>query len=875
MSDSAQPTLLVVDGHSLAYRAFFALPVDNFSTKDGQHTNGIYGFLSMFVNLVKAERPTHLVVAFDTSRQSFRSRVYEDYKANRSESPAEFKGQIPLLQDCLAAMGVPVLTKEDVEADDILATLATQGVESGFQVLVCSGDRDTIQLVTDDVTLLYPSVQGVSQLKRYTPDAVVEKYGLPPENYPDIAALVGETSDNLPGVPKVGEKTAVKWLTQFGSLDELLNRADEIKGVVGGNLREHLDDVRRNRQLNALLRDVELELTPQDLAVQPMDTQAVRDIFARLEFRTLLPRVFDAFGADAEPPAPEVAAPEPQETDAATLAAWLAEQTGELALTVAVAGGLPTRVGVATTDAVRETAWDESARTALAPWLQGDAPKVMVDAKPQVKALRRAGVRLGGLAFDVLLAGWLLRPSLPDKNLADLVDRYLDEKLPEADPSQLVPETEGATPGQLAWFALRVAAAERAELPASVSAVLTDIELPTLDALADMELAGVSVSRDKLSGFSGELAARADAIAQDAYAIIGREVNLGSPKQLQEVLFDQLELPKTRKTKTGYSTDAAVLADLQDTNPHPFLGLLLQHREATKLRQIIESLTVGIADDGRIHTTYVQTGSQTGRLSSTDPNLQNIPIRNEESRRIRAAFEVGAGYETLLTADYSQIEMRIMAHLSGDPGLIEAFNSGEDLHRFVGARVFGVEPAEVTAPMRTKVKAMSYGLVYGLSAFGLSKQLRIEQSEAKQLMLEYFARFGAVRDYLRSSVEQARIDGYTETIFGRRRPFPDLTSPNRVLRENAERAALNAPIQGSAADIMKIALVEIHQDLLDQGLGSRVLLQIHDELVVEVATGEWDAVEQIVRTRMGDAADLSVPLEVQIGRGGDWDEAAH
>ncbi|MCM3696729.1 DNA polymerase I [Microbacterium oleivorans] len=875
MSDSAQPTLLVVDGHSLAYRAFFALPVDNFSTKDGQHTNGIYGFLSMFVNLVKAERPTHLAVAFDTSRQSFRTRVYEEYKANRSESPAEFKGQIPLLQDCLAAMGVPVLTKEDVEADDILATLATQGVASGFQVLVCSGDRDTIQLVTDDVTLLYPSVQGVSQLKRYTPDAVVEKYGLPPENYPDIAALVGETSDNLPGVPKVGEKTAVKWLTQFGSLDALLDRADEIKGVVGGNLREHLDDVRRNRQLNALLRDVELELTPEDLAAQPMNTQAVRDIFARLEFRTLLPRVFDAFGADAEPPAPEVAAPEPQETDAATLAAWLAEQTEELALTVTVAGGLPTRIGVATSDAVRETAWDDAARVALASWLEGDAPKVMTDAKPQVKALRRAGVRLGGLSFDVLLAGWLLRPSLPDKNLADLVDRYLDEKLPEADPSQLVPETEGATPGQLAWFSLRVAAAERSELPASVSAVLADIELPTLDALADMELAGVSVSREKLSGFSGELAARADAIAQDAYAIIGREVNLGSPKQLQEVLFDQLELPKTRKTKTGYSTDAAVLADLQDTNPHPFLGLLLQHREATKLRQIIESLTVGIADDGRIHTTYVQTGSQTGRLSSTDPNLQNIPIRNEESRRIRAAFEVGEGYETLLTADYSQIEMRIMAHLSGDPGLIEAFNSGEDLHRFVGARVFGVEPSEVTAPMRTKVKAMSYGLVYGLSAFGLSKQLRIEQAEAKQLMLEYFARFGAVRDYLRSSVEQARIDGYTETIFGRRRPFPDLTSPNRVLRENAERAALNAPIQGSAADIMKIALVEIHQDLLDQALGSRVLLQIHDELVVEVATGEWDAVEQIVRTRMGDAADLSVPLEVQIGRGGDWDEAAH
>jgi len=875
VSDSGKPTLLVVDGHSLAYRAFYALPVDNFSTKDGQHTNGIYGFLSMFVNLVKAEKPTHLAVAFDTSRQSFRTRVYEEYKANRSESPAEFKGQIPLLQDCLAAMGVPVLTKEDFEADDILATLATQGVESGYDVLVCSGDRDTIQLVTEDVTLLYPSVQGVSQLKRYTPDAVVEKYGLPPENYPDIAALVGETSDNLPGVPKVGEKTAVKWITQFGTLDALLERADEIKGVVGGNLREHLDDVRRNRQLNRLLRDVELEYAPEDLVIRPLDTQAVRDIFARLEFRTLLPRVFEAFDATDEPPAPEVSAPEPQQTDAATLAAWLTQQTGELALTVTVAGGLPTRLGVATSDTVHEVDWDGSARAALAPWLESDAAKIMTDAKPQVKALRRAGVRLSGLTFDVLLAGWLLRPSLPDKTLADLVDRYLDEKLPEADPSQLVPETEGATPGQLAWFALRVAGAERAELPASVGAVLIDIELPSLDALADMELAGVSVSRDKLTGFSGELASRADAIAQEAYGIIGREVNLGSPKQLQEVLFDQLELPKTRKTKTGYSTDAAVLADLQESHPHPFLGLLLQHREATKLRQIIESLTVGIADDGRIHTTYVQTGSQTGRLSSTDPNLQNIPIRNEESRRIRAAFEVGDGYETLLTADYSQIEMRIMAHLSGDPGLIEAFNSGEDLHRFVGARVFGVEPAEVTAPMRTKVKAMSYGLVYGLSAFGLSKQLRIEQSEAKQLMLEYFARFGAVRDYLRSSVEQARIDGYTETIFGRRRPFPDLTSPNRVLRENAERAALNAPIQGSAADIMKIALVEIHSDLREKDLASRVLLQIHDELVVEVATGEWDAVEEIVRTRMGDAAELSVPLDVQIGRGADWDEAAH
>ncbi len=868
---------MVVDGHSLAYRAFFALPVENFTTKDNQHTNAIYGFLSMLVNLIKAERPTHLAIAFDTSRHSFRTEEYAEYKATRSETPQEFRGQIPLLQDCLAAMSIPVLVKETVEADDILATLATQGAEQGFDVLVVSGDRDTIQLVNDEITLLYPSVQGVSQLKRYDPTAVQERYGVRPEQYPDIAALVGETSDNLPGVPKVGEKTAVKWLTQFGSLDELLDRADEIKGVVGGNLRDHIEDVRRNRRLNRLLRDVDLTVGPTDLAVEPIDAQAVRDIFARLEFRTLLPRVFEAMdgGDGAEETRAQADVPAAREVDATGLRSWVEGLSGEVGVTLVTANALPQRIGLSSAGDLVEAGWDGDTSAALQGWLTSDAPKVFHDAKPQIKALRNAGIRLGGLAYDTSLAGWLLRPSFPDKSLADLVDRYLGEKLPEADPSQLVPETEGATPAQLSWFTARVAEALRADLPESVDRVLREIELPTLSTLADMELAGVAVSHEKLSGFSRELAERADRIAQEAFGIIGREVNLGSPKQLQEVLFEDLELPKTRKTKTGYSTDAAVLADLQETNPHPFLGLLLQHREATKLRQIIESLDTSIREDHRVHTTYVQTGSQTGRLSSTDPNLQNIPVRTEESRRIRAAFEVGEGYETLLTADYSQIEMRIMAHLSGDEGLIEAFNTGEDLHRFVGARVFGVEPDDVTPLMRTKVKAMSYGLVYGLSAFGLSKQLRIEQTEAKQLMLEYFSRFGAVRDYLRASVVAAKEVGYTETIFGRRRPFPDLASPNRVLRENAERAALNAPIQGSAADIMKIALFRIHQDLLTDGLRSRVLLQIHDELVVEVADGEWDPVERIVRARMGGAAELSVPLDVQVGRGADWNEAAH
>ena len=875
MTDSEKPTLLVVDGHSLAFRAFFALPVDNFTTQDGQHTNAVHGFLSMFVNLLKAEKPTHLAVAFDLGRHSFRTDEYPEYKGTRAATPPEFSGQVPLLQDALRAMGVTVITKENFEADDILATLSTQGAEAGYDVLVVSGDRDSIQMVNDRVTLLYPSVQGVSKLKRYTPEAVVERYGVPPHQYPEIAALVGETSDNLPGVPKVGEKTAVKWLVQFGSLDEVIAHADEIKGVVGGNLRDHIEDVKRNRRLNRLVTDVELPVGPADLEMKPVDAQALREIFARLEFRTLLPRVFDAIGGDGEnvETHKSVEIPAPRELSDAEAAAWLAEAAAPVGVTVTVNGLAPERLGFATVEDVVETSW--TAGGEVAAWLTSDAAKIVHDGKPQIKALRTAGADLVGITFDTNLAGWVVRPSYPDKTLADLVDRYLEEKIPTADPSQLVPENDGATPGQLAWFTLRVAAPIREQLTDRQNDVLVDIELPTMSALADMELAGVQVSHDKLSAFSAELGARADAIAQDAYASIGREVNLGSPKQLQEVLFDELELPKTRKTKTGYSTDAAALADLQEKAPHPFLELLGSHREATKLRQIIESLDAAIKPDHRVHTTYLQTSSQTGRLSSTDPNLQNIPVRTAESRRIRAAFEVGEGYETLLTADYSQIEMRIMAHLSEDPGLIEAFNTGEDLHRYVGSHVFGVEPADVTPAMRTKVKAMSYGLVYGLSAFGLAKQLRIEQSEAKKLMLDYFSRFGAVRDYLRSSVMQAKEDGYTETIFGRRRPFPDLTSPNRVLRENAERAALNAPIQGSAADIMKIALFHIHQDLIGQGLRSRVLLQIHDELVLEIAPGEWDEAERIVRTRMGDAADLSVPLDVQVGRGPNWDDAAH
>jgi len=872
VTDPTKPTLLIVDGHSLAFRAFFALPVDSFVNAEGQHTNGIHGFLSMFLGLLRDQAPTHVAVAFDVSDHTFRKQEYPEYKEGRNETPSEFKGQIPLLKQALEAMNVTVLEKDGFEADDILATLAKRGSEAGYDVLVCSGDRDAIQLVNDKVTLLYPSVQGVSKLKRYDPEAVMERYGVPPHQYPDVAALVGEKADNLPGVPKVGEKTAVKWLTQFGSLDEILAGAESIKGVVGQNLRDHVDDVRRNRRLNRLLDDIEVPVELDQLEIVAADEKAVRDLFSQLEFRTLLKRVLDQMGGSAgEPTDDAVVSPKPQSLAPAELAAWLASAEGTVGVTVAIQDGRPTDVGFATTDAIVDAGWNDELAAAVGSWFASDAPKAYCDAKPQLKALARAGVRAAGLANDALIAGWVARPAFPDKSLAHLVDRYLGERLPEGDPNQLL--ASGPSAGELAWYTLRAAAAVVDALPEKELSVLFDIELPTLATLADMELAGVTVSHEKLSALSASLGERAADIAVQAYAEIGHEVNLGSPKQLQQVLFEELELPKTRKTKTGYTTDAAALGDLQQKTGHPFLGQLLAHREATKLKQIVDGLDLAIAPDARVHTTYLQTGSQTGRLSSTDPNLQNIPVRTEESRHIRAAFEVGEGYETLLTADYSQIEMRIMAHLSEDPGLVEAFKSGEDLHRYVGAQVFGVDAADVTSEMRSKVKAMSYGLVYGLSAFGLAKQLGIEQKEAKQLMLGYFERFGAVRDYLRASVEKAREDGYTETIFGRRRPFPDLTSPNRVLRENAERAALNAPIQGSAADIMKIALFRIHEDLRE--LKSRLLLQIHDEVVVEVAPGEWDRVEEIVRARMAGAAKLTVPLSVQVGHGSDWNEAAH
>ncbi len=894
-----RPRLLLVDGHSMAYRAFFALPVENFATSSGEPTNAVFGFTSMLANLLRDEKPTHLAVAFDLGRVTFRTERYAAYKATRSETPEPFRGQVDVIRRLLATMNVPVLTEPGFEADDVLATLVTRATAAGMDVFVVTGDRDAFQLVGEHVTVLYP-VRGVSEMSRMTPAAVEERYGLPPERYPDLAALVGETSDNLPGVPGVGPKTAAKWILQYGGLDGVLAAAPDIPGKAGESLREHLAQVRLNRELNALVRDLDLALGPDELEVRPWDRQALREILDELEFRTLRDRLFALLPDGGHEEAVATAGSlDLQRPARGGLGGWLAVRQGQL-LGIDVRGsGSPSggdawgialggEAGQSVVYDLAEIAPDDE--TALAGWLtDATAPKAVHAAKATWHALAGRGLTLDGVVFDTELAAYLCQPDRRAYDLGDVAIGYLHRDLGAEDEG-----AQGALDLALGGVDEDRRAAARAvavrdlvdvlggELTdREAYALLTDVELPLQAVLAGMEHTGIAVDDGYLATLEKEFDGQVQRAAAEAYDVIGREVNLGSPKQLQEVLFDQLAMPRTKKIKTGYTTDAAALQELFVRTEHPFLAHLLAHRDAIRLRQVVELLRRSVATDGRIHTTFQQTIAATGRLSSTDPNLQNIPIRTEAGRQIRRAFVVGPAYETLLTADYSQIEMRIMAHLSGDAGLIEAFRSGEDLHSYVASLVFEVPPSSVSPDQRSKIKAMSYGLAYGLSSFGLSQQLSIDVSEASRLMDAYFARFGGVRRYLTGVVEEARATGFTATILGRRRYLPDLLSDNRNRREAAERMALNAPIQGSAADLIKLAMLGVDSELSRRGLASRMLLQVHDELVLEVAPGEREEVEALVREQMGAASGavpggpMSVPLDVSVGTGRDWHEAGH
>ena len=892
MSETTQPILMVLDGHSMAFRAFYALPVENFTTSTGQHTNAVHGFVAMLINLLRNEKPTHVAVAWDLAGGTFRTTEYSEYKAGRAAIPPEFPGQIDLIKEVLDALRIVHLSKENYEADDILATLSTRATTEGFKTLLVSGDRDAMQLVNDQVTVLYPR-KGVSDLARMTPEAVEEKYLVPPARYPELAALVGESADHLLGVPGVGPKTAVKWLTAYDGLENLIRQADTVKGKAGQSFRDHLDDVIRNRKLNALVRDLDLDLTLAELARHPWDPKATRAVFDTLEFRTLWDRVralateSDADGVDEVDDTLEISGTvlEPR-----TLNDWLSTTAGRIGVDVTGSWGS----GSGDVEAVAlggvdgNAVWFDAAELSpededvFAAWLADkDRPKVMHSAKGPVEALAERGWEVAGLTCDTELASYLLHPDRRAHKFDDAVRTHLNVALGEAeensDQAMLdFGEDHFAESMERAVAVTRLADVMEKEVEARGGAeLLHDVEMGVQRCLISMERAGIAVDTDIFEGLRSEFDERVTRAQEAAWEAAGEKINLSSPKQLQGVLFDKLDMPKTRRTKSGYTTDADALAGLYETTEHPFLAHLLEHRDAIKLRQTVDGLLKEIRDDGRVHTTYMQTVAVTGRLSSKDPNLQNIPMRTEEGRRIREGFVVGEGYESLLSADYSQIEMRIMAHVSGDQSLIDAFQSGQDFHTVTASHVFGVAPEDVSVAQRSKIKAMNYGLAYGLSAYGLSNQLKVSVGEAKELMADYFSRFGKVHEYLEEVVDQARRQGYTETLLGRRRYLPDLTSTNRQRRDMAERAALNAPIQGSAADLIKLAMLATDQKLAEAALTSRVLLQVHDELILEVAKGEEERVREIVTNAMGHAMDLSVPLTVSIGVGRSWFDAAH
>ena len=875
--------LLLLDGHSLAYRAFYALPVDNFSTTSGQPTNAVYGFTSMLINCLRDLDPTHVAVAFDVSRATFRSAEFSGYKANRSATPEEFRGQVDLIRDVLTAMGIRYLEREGYEADDVIATLVTQAESKNMETAIITGDRDAFQLVTEATTVLYPR-KGVSDLARMTPEAVLDKYGLTPTQYPDFAALRGDPSDNLPGIPGVGEKTATKWIVEYGSLDGIIDHVADIRGKVGDALREALPQVVINRRLTQLVRDVALDVDVDDLLRVAPAEQAVHEVFDALQFRVLRERLLGVLTTES---VPSGLATRVEQTDLVQgeWSRWLdsASQPAAVALrgrwgsgTGAIdAVGISCPDGATVSGAVADLRTDD--RAALAAWLADPrVAKSLHDAKGPLLALWAMGMDLKGVVSDTALDAYLVQQGQRAGDLGDLTQRYLGRPVTDTDDGQLSLEGDSGDLGAQAAAIRELADVLGAQVVAhGAEDLLRDVELPLQRVLARMERIGIAVDAPGLQALSEEFGAEARAAEAEAFAIVGRTFNLGSPKQLQEVLFVERGLPKTKKIKTGYTTDAEALASLLEKTADPVLACIMRWRDWSRLRQTVDGLIPLAAVDGRIHTTFQQTVAATGRLSSTDPNLQNIPIRTESGRRIRACFVVGEGFESLLTADYSQIEMRIMAHLSQDAGLIEAFADGEDLHTTMAARVFGVETGDVDAELRRRIKAMSYGLAYGLSAFGLAQQLGIEPDEARVMREDYFSRFGGVRDYLQGVVEEARVRGYTETILGRRRYLPDLVSDNRQRREMAERMALNAPVQGSAADIIKVAMLNVVTGLGEGQLASRLLLQVHDELVLEVAPGEEEVLRHLVVEAMSGAASLRVPLEVSVGVGATWNSAGH
>ena len=950
MTVPTNETLLVVDGHSLAFRAFFALPVDNFSTSSGQATNAVWGFATMLAQVIDAEKPDHLGVAFDVKGGTFRNEMLPQYKGTREAAPEELLTQLPLIQRMLTALGVTYIEKPGFEGDDVIATLATMGDKAGYHTLVLSGDRDAFQLVDDNVTVLYPG-HHFKDLKHMTPQSIIDKYKVTPAQYPDLAALRGETADNIPGVPGVGDGFAAKWINQFGSLDGICEHADEIGGKKGESLRANIDQVKLNRKVNALVRDVDLGVDIEDLTFGTVDVAQIDALFKELEFgpRTKS-RVLKTFNTGAKasntsgagestnneqneqdssldlnlPEPTSITAPEqfdewvkahrvevkvPGEIadftvsdygdgsqrhaicgdavgHAWTVAAWGDERPGR-ATAQAIA------VATATSAAIVPLPITDTLRAQLARFLKSEHSRTIVHGyKELLHLLGAVDLDMDLPMFDTKLAGYLAQPDFHADSLKQAAEHFLDIHFTETEqPSQGTLDFDDdqveEDPNEHRLRDLAIIRSLAVTLGPIIDEreqcwLMRAIELPVSRVLHGMEHTGAKVDSVRLVSMRDQFAAEARQAQEMAWEYAGTEINLQSPKQLQKVLFEDMGLKPTKRTKSGsYTTNAAALQDLyvksvDNERANGFLGALLRHREINKLKQIVQTLIDATnTSDERIHTTFEQTVAATGRLSSVDPNLQNIPNRNAAGREIRGVFVPGEGYEALMSCDYSQVELRIMADLSDDEALIEAFRSGADFHKYVASMVYKLPVDQITGDQRSHVKAMSYGLAYGLSTYGLAQQLKIAPREAEALKNRYFDTFGKVHDYLESLVANAREKGYTETIFGRRRYFPALHSANRVAREAAERAALNAPIQGSAADIMKIAMIRAEQTLAEAHVKSRIILQIHDELVVEIAPGEGDQVTELVRNAMEHAVDLAVPLDVSCGIGSDWQLAAH
>ena len=859
--------LLLIDGHSMAYRAFFALPAENFTTAQGQHTNAIYGFATMLISLIKEEEPTHIAVAFDVSRKTFRTEIFPEYKANRSKTPDEFRSQMSYLHELVSAFGIQQFEIEGYEADDIIATITKRAEKEKCEILICTGDRDSFQLVNERTTILYPK-RGVSEMARMTPDAVIAKYGMSAEQYPDFAALRGDPSDNLPSVPGVGEKTAAKWIVDFGSLKNLLSNVDTLGGKVGQSLRDNIDNVIRNRELTQLVHDAPVDFEIDALTWAGPDEALVTPLFEKLEFRTLKERLSPLLKKSPEKSkpasAPDTLFDTPFDSSILTpeeATSKIEKHSGDIAISFEVDDEKLHRYCVALTRS--ESFIVHSSK--MGAWATDvKVPKIAHDAKAVAR-----NYPLSQISFDTNLAAYLLNPGTRSLDFSDIIERWGDGT--QVDQSS--PESKLHSEARL-LFALKDSLAKELK-ERELETLFTELEMPISELLAVMENRGIAVDRKKLESLAVFFEKESAVQTKIAHEAVGHEFNLASPKQLQVVLFDELKLPKTKKIKTGYTTDADALNWLFEKSKHPVLAAMLRVRETKKLGATVEGLLAETTKANRIHTHFAQTVAATGRLSSVGPNLQNIPVRTEEGRQIRECFIAGSGYESLLTADYSQIEMRIMAHLSNDAALLKAFESGEDLHASVAGLVFGVKPSEVDPEMRRQMKAMSYGLAYGLSAYGLAAQLDLSASAAQELMNKYFIRFGGIRDYLSDVVDQARKVGYTQTVMGRRRYLPDLSSDNRPRREIAERMALNAPIQGSAADIIKKAMLNVAALIQENKLKSQLLLQVHDELIFEVAPGEEESLAKLVRKGMGSAFELRAPLDVSIGVGSSWNEAAH